>query len=68
MHSYISLCLHKIKTVFDARDIHMISVFIVLVERIYALRREQMALSAVFHSARDWWSFDKMVNSFQFCD
>jgi hypothetical protein len=46
----------------------MISVFIVLVERIYALRREQMALSAVFHSARDWWSFDKMVNSFQFCD
>ena len=43
----------------------MIAVCIVLVERI-CLRRENGVLSAVFHFARDLWSFG-INDSFQFC-
>ena len=50
------------------RDIHMIcAVLIVLVERISFEKREHVFFCAVFHFERDLWSFDKIVNSFQFC-
>ena len=46
----------------------MTSVCIILRERISFEKTEHgFEWSAVFHFARDLWSFDKMVNPFQFC-